>query len=254
MAYNKLSAEFYDLDPTYPPDREVAFYAQFLRQSVPGPWLEAMSGSGRILIPLLQQGFEVEGVDNSVHMLARCKERLKQLNLHAPIYDQSVTELSLPKKYSGIMVCFASFQLLFDRAAAINTLHRFKDHLLPGGTLLIDIFIPWQSIKRAIKSDGTLARSVRLQDVPVQSVQGAGFSIERQATVDVYAHEQYVVVRNEYAKLDMQGTIIDVEQEEMYFMWYYRYEMALLLEQVGFKSVNIFDLNEETAVYQATVE
>lgn len=249
-SYNKLSAEFYDLDPTYPPEKEVAFLSSFIEQGVPGPWLEAMSGSGRILIPLLQKGFDVEGVDNSAHMLMRCKERMEQLNLDTPLYDQSVVQLALPKKYSGIIICFASFQLLSDRELAIKTLHRFKEHLLPGGMLLIDIFVPWQSIKRAIVGN-TLERHARIEDAPAQWVQGNDFSIERKATIDVYPYEQYVIVNNNYLKRDTQNNVIDSEQEQMFFLWYYRYEMALLLEQSGFKTVNIIDQSDETVTYQA---
>jgi len=61
MAYNKLSSEFYDLDPTYSPEKEVAFLSPLIEQGVPGPWLEAISGSARILVPLLQKGFVFEG-------------------------------------------------------------------------------------------------------------------------------------------------------------------------------------------------
>lgn len=249
-SYSSLSAEFYDLDPTYPPEKEVAFLSPFIEHSVPGPWLEAMSGSGRILIPLLQKGFVVEGVDNSPHMLARCKERLNKINRDVPIYDQSVTELSLPKKYSGIIICFASWQLLPDRAQAIKALQLLKDHLLPGGMILIDIFVPWESIKRCIVN-GTLMRHMRIENAPVQIVQGPDFSIERRATIDVLPYEQYTVVCNSYAKKDSQGIVIATEEEEMFFLWYHRYEMVLLLEQVGFKTVNIFHQNDEMITYQA---
>lgn len=248
--YSSLSAEFYDLDPTYPPEKEVAFLSPFIEQSVPGPWLEAMSGSGRILIPLLQKGFVVEGVDNSPHMMARCTERMKQLNLQAPIYDQSVTELMLPKKYSGIIICFASFQLLPDREIALKTLQRLKEHLLPGGMLLIDIFVPWESIKRCIVA-GTLLRHVRIENAPVQLVRGVDFSIERSAKIDVLAYEQYTVVANSYTKRDCHGVVLATEEEEMLFLWYYRYEMALLLEQAGFTTVNIIDQSDEMITYQA---
>lgn len=251
--YHKLSAEFYDLDPTYPPEKEVAFFSSFIEQGIPGPWLEAMSGSGRILIPLLQRGYAVEGVDNSEHMLARCVARMKHLNLITLVYDQSILELALPKKYSGIIICFASFQLIEDRAQAIATLHRLKEHLLPGGMLLIDLFVPWSSLKRAIVG-GTLLQYVHIDDAPVQKVRDAhGATIARKATIDVYPYEQYVLVHNAYTKYDAQGEVVATEQEVMKFYWYYRYEMALLLQEVGFSIVNIIDQNEEMVTYQALI-
>lgn len=252
-AYNTLSAEFYDLDPTYPPDQEVAFLSSFIDNSVPGPWLEAMSGSGRILIPLLQKGFEVEGVDNSPYMIARCKDRMKKSNVQTAIYNQSVTALTLPKKYSGIIICFASFQLLPNRAMALQALHSLKEHLLPGGMILIDIFIPWQSIKRCIVENTLLAR-MHIENTPMQSVRASeGAWIERRATIDVFPQEQMLVVFNDYTKHDHSGVVVATEREEMTYLWYHRYEMTYLLEKAGFSTVHIIDQNQEIVTYQALV-
>lgn len=250
ISYNRLSAEFYDLDLTYPPEKEVAFLSSFIEQGVQGPWLEAMSGSGRILIPLLQKGYVVEGVDNSKSMLARCIERMKQLNLKTEIYDQSVVRLALPKKYSGIIICFASFQLL-DRADAIETLRRLKEHLLPGGMILIDLFVPWESIKKCIVK-GDLISQLTIDDAPALRVQTQeGDYIERSARIDMRARDQYIVSHATYTKYNAQGIMQHAEHEEITLNWYYRYEMVLLLEQGGFKQVNIIDQNEEMVTYQA---
>lgn len=252
--YHKLSAEFYHLDPTYPPDLEVAFFSYFLEHSVPGPWLEAMSGAGRVLIPLLQKGFVIEGVDNSPSMLDLCSNTMQQKGVDTQLYDQSVIELSLPKKYSGIIICFASFQLLPDREIAMQTLVKLKEHLLPGGMLIIDIYVPWESIKKAMRA-GVLLRHAYIKDVPVQRVQsGNGQAIERATVLDVYAHDQYVLSSNTYTKYDAQGAIIATEEEKMIFMWYYRHEFVYMLEKVGFKTVNVIDLTDEMVAYQALMD
>ena len=43
--------------------------AEFLKK-FPGPALEVGSGSGRLMFPLLQMGFEIEGLELSADMLA----------------------------------------------------------------------------------------------------------------------------------------------------------------------------------------
>ena len=66
-----------------------------------GPYLEAMCGSGRLLIPLLEQGFSIDGVDNSAEMLKSCLNRCKSLNIKVDLFGRSLQELSIPKKYSS---------------------------------------------------------------------------------------------------------------------------------------------------------
>jgi ubiquinone/menaquinone biosynthesis C-methylase UbiE len=75
----------------------VAFYDTQLR-SAKGPILEAMCGSGKLLIPLLKKGLLLDGVDNSSHMLESCQRRCKAQNLNVSLYNQSLQNLTLPQK------------------------------------------------------------------------------------------------------------------------------------------------------------
>jgi hypothetical protein len=117
--------------------------------------------------------------------------------------------------------------------------------------LIIDLFIPWQSIKRCIVSN-QLLKHARIEHIPVQRVIcPSGGSIERRAIMDVYPYEQYLIVANDYEKKDEHGVPVATELEKMYYSWYYRYEMVYLLEQAGFSTVRIIDYNEEMIAYQA---
>lgn len=69
-SYLNLCTEFYDLTKAEAGPKEVAFYEKLLG-TAKGPILEAMCGSGRLLIPLLKEGLVLEGVDNSSHMLQK---------------------------------------------------------------------------------------------------------------------------------------------------------------------------------------
>ncbi|MFO7787927.1 MAG: class I SAM-dependent methyltransferase [Halospina sp.] len=68
-SYGKLSTAFYDLDKPYPPPDALAFYTHYAR-AAGSPILEPMCGSGRFLIPLMQEGFKITGVDASYDMLS----------------------------------------------------------------------------------------------------------------------------------------------------------------------------------------
>ena len=69
QSYGKLCTQFYDLDkPSAPPDA-LAFYLEHARQAN-GPVLEAMCGSGRFLVPMMQAGIDMDGLDASSDMLS----------------------------------------------------------------------------------------------------------------------------------------------------------------------------------------
>src|SRR5215207_11046001 len=60
---------------------ELAFYSGFIEDSGQ-PALDAGCGTGRLLIPLLRAGFDIDGSDLSPDMLAHCREKAQRLGLH----------------------------------------------------------------------------------------------------------------------------------------------------------------------------
>ena len=119
-AYKKLCTEFYDICKPEACPNEVAFYTKIL-EKVQGPILEAMCGSGRLLLPLARLGFQIDGVDNSAEMLASCEKRSLSENLRVSLFNQTIENLSL-KKYALIFIALGSFQLIADRTKALKVL------------------------------------------------------------------------------------------------------------------------------------
>ncbi|MDQ3234278.1 MAG: class I SAM-dependent methyltransferase, partial [Pseudobdellovibrionaceae bacterium] len=76
--YGELSTQVYDIDkPVGRSFGEIEFYSRHLT-GLSGPILEPAVGSGRVLIPLLKAGYQVEGFDISPEMLDSCKKRLHE--------------------------------------------------------------------------------------------------------------------------------------------------------------------------------
>ncbi len=69
--YGALCTEIYDIDKPPGSLPDVPFYLDRLA-GTKGPILEAACGTGRLLIPLLEAGLEVEGFDQSQDMLEVC--------------------------------------------------------------------------------------------------------------------------------------------------------------------------------------
>lgn len=112
---------------------------EFLRPYVEAgqPALDVACGTGRVLIPLLQAGLDVDGSDLSPDMLALCRERAEREGLAPNLYAQATHELDLPRTYRTISMC-GSFGLGGNAAHDSEALRRLYDHVEPGGLLVLD--------------------------------------------------------------------------------------------------------------------
>ena len=120
---------------------EIDFFRQFVEAGRPA--LDAGCGTGRLLIPYLKAGLDVDGADISGDMLALCRERAEHEGLRAPnLYAQALSALDLPRRYRTILVC-GVFGLGSERADDFEALRRLYEHLEPGGTLVLDNHFPW---------------------------------------------------------------------------------------------------------------
>lgn len=84
---------------------------------------------------------KVDGCDVSADMIAVCREKAASSGLTPNLYVQPMHALDLPRTYRTIFVCGA-FGLGSNRERDAQALTRFRD-LAPGGTLLIDIEVPY---------------------------------------------------------------------------------------------------------------
>lgn len=231
-SYRALCTEFYDLTKPEAGSKELTFYTNLFKD-VQGPILEAMCGSGRVLIPLAKIGFEIEGVDSSLEMLASCKKRFSGV-----LYNQNLENLSLPKKYAAIFIAVGSFQLIFNPEAALKVLRNLHSHLLPGGVLILDTYIPdFENVD--------LKRKVQCAD-------GAEMILHTQTRID--PHNQLEICHNHYEKW-MKDQVIATEDEDLTIRWYQPSEMKSLLTKVGFSYIDMqehsFAPNEKSFIYLA---
>jgi len=142
--YYGMMAEFWDLFRGDTSTWEDRFFYLDVVKNYGLPVLDVGCGTGRILLDFMQQGIDIDGVDNSPDMLALLEQKAEKLNLHPTVYQQEMTELSLPRKYQTILVPSSSFQLLLDAALPAVAINRFYEHLLPGGVLVMPFMTLWK--------------------------------------------------------------------------------------------------------------
>ncbi len=97
--YGPLAGEIYELDkPMGHSFGDVEYYTRSL-SGVSGRILEPATGTGRILIPLLEAGHEVDGLDVSPDMLAICRQQCHDRGLNPVLLDADMTSFTRPATY-----------------------------------------------------------------------------------------------------------------------------------------------------------
>jgi ubiquinone/menaquinone biosynthesis C-methylase UbiE len=228
--YYGMMAEFWDLfrgDTSTWEDR--FFYLDVVKKYGP-PVLDVGCGTGRILLDFMQQGIDIDGVDNSPDMLALCREKAEKLNLKPTIYQQEMHELSLPRKYQTILVPSSSFQLLLDAALPLIAINRFYEHLLPGGVLAMPFMTLWKQ-GNPLESEFT-REAIRPEDgVTVRRWQYSRFDPDTDLEDAI---DRYEIIRD--------GKVIASEEHKQSpaTRSYTQEQAVALYQKAGFRDIQVF--------------
>ena len=136
--YGALAAEIYDIDKPIGSLPDTAFHLERLA-GIEGPILEPACGTGRTLAALLEAGHDVTGFDASPDMLARCRATCAARGYTPPLSQQLFEDFRYDHLFAAIIVPVGTFTLIDDFAVAMSVLRRFRNHLQPGGLLVIDM-------------------------------------------------------------------------------------------------------------------
>lgn len=222
--YSSLSTELYDF--TKPVGHsvrgDIEYYLERLK-GTKGKILEAAVGSGRFLIPLLENGYTVDGIDYSPQMLTSCRERCRERGLNPNLYEGNLCNFSLPSKYEAIVIPTGSFCLIETLEKAKETLKCFYSHLITGGRVIIDLEIPngWRT--------GEISTST------FSLSEEEGILLENKS-VEINWISQYTLSHLKYEKW-RKGKLVDTELQKFKMRWYGLEEFKFILESIGFSEI-----------------
>jgi SAM-dependent methyltransferase len=239
--YGTLCSELYDLTKPvgghYP---DVPYYLRRLA-AIGGRILEAAVGTGRLLVPLLRGGLQVEGIDSSTEMLAYCRRNCASAGFQPTLYCGELQTMDLPNRYNAIVISFGSFMLLSGPGEPTAALDRMRRHLLPGGRLFLDVDAPGACAARYESRDvrrvanGPDGSTIVLLDVPI------GYDATNRIERRVLSYEKW-----------SDGRIIAREVQDFHLRRYQPDEVTALLAGAGFANVDVCgDYAEETAAATA---
>jgi len=134
-----LIAPFYDIEHAHF-DEDVNLYINFA-ELCGGPLLELACGSGRLLVPLACEGYELTGVDNSRSMLNLAQRALEEAGVadQCTLVQENMSSVRLGQKFRLAFIALGSFGHVCTRQEQRQTLAVVHDHLIAGSKFILDI-------------------------------------------------------------------------------------------------------------------
>jgi len=212
--------------------REIALFGQ--------PALDMGCGVGRLLLPLLRAGLDVDGCDISADMLRHCREKATAQGLEPRLYQQPMHALDLPRKYRTIFIC-ASFNLAGGRMNGLATLRRCFAHLHDGGALLFDIDAEyawhegWEKWEPANRK--TLPEPWP-DEAKCRIASDGSEYVERQRMLSVDPLEQKMVREVRIEKWFL-GKLVSSQEYIQHRTLYLPNEVLLMLHVAGFREITV---------------
>jgi SAM-dependent methyltransferase len=201
------------------------FYVALAREAN-GPVLDIACGTGRILLPCLQAGVDIEGLDLFEPMLKTLRAKATALGLAPRLHHADMSDFSLPRRYGLLMIPFNAFIHNMTQEAQIHCLQLCREHLLPEGRLTFDTFFP------SLKIIGTPEKTRVLEGEMPHPQTGLPIRMYDTRTFDRVAQVQHSV--NDIELLAADGSVQTVHRSEVSSRYIYKQEMALLLRVAGF--------------------
>ncbi|GKU80563.1 class I SAM-dependent methyltransferase [Paenibacillus sp. L3-i20] len=230
--YGELCTEVYELTKKIGQslNGDIEYYQKRLKHCE-GRVLEAMVGSGRVFIPLLESGLLVDGVDYSVQMLDTCRQHCKDRGLEANLYRADLKELDLPNKYEAIIVPGGSFLLIEQRSESIEVLKRLYEHLESGGRIIMDLFLPDNQFNSSDIGKWNGSATYHLPNGDIITMESKLVEADLFFQQNEVSYLKYEKWRN--------GELIQTELQRFALRWYGVEEFKYILESVGFTDVTV---------------
>ena len=235
--HHGLVAEWWAVFNTDGP--EIEYFGRYVRAGQPA--LDAGCGTGRLLLPWLRAGYDVDGTDVSPDMIKFCREPRPRRGVRADATRPAPPRARDPRRYRTIVAC-GVFGLASTRRQDEEALRRFYEHLEPGGTLLLDNEVPYVDHMRW----GFWPRQQRKVHFPEpwpecgasrQALDGSVYEMRTRArSADPLDQSVVLEMRIEKRRGDK---LVAAEEHELSVRGFLRDELVMMLERAGFADVEV---------------
>jgi SAM-dependent methyltransferase len=207
------------------------FYLE-LAQAARGPVLDVGCGTGRILLKWLDAGIDGEGLDLSAALLERLREKALARRLQPRVHQADMRTFQLGRRFSLITIIFNAFMHNLTTDEQLATLARCREHLVPGGVIAFDAYVP--SLELLAAPENT--RDLELEMTHPET----GLPVRLYDTRSFDRVGQLQHSRMDVEMLDAKGDVMATHPSQTTVRWIYKPEMELLLRLAGFARWEIY--------------
>ncbi len=183
--------------------------------------LEPLCGSGRFLIPFMERGLDICGMDLSSEMLAK----LKQKNPDADVIQADILEYSSTQLYDYIFISSGSVSLFTDMDLCKKILKKLKGMLAPDGKFVFAV---------DTVADRSPDHDSYQTSIAVKTKEGFDLVLKSRS---YYEEESQTQFSPSVYELYDETTLLQSEPMDFQLHLYQFGEMEAYLEEIGFKTV-----------------
>lgn len=225
-----LIAPFYDAEHAHFSE-DLDMYSNYAELSG-GRLLELACGSGRVLLPLAQQGYDITGVDTSADMLALARKRLQAAGVadRCTLVQQDMCALHLEQKFRLAFIALGSFAHIISRQAQQQALAAIRTHLSSGATFIVD----------SSNDDVRYLENMSGQLIHQGTWQNDDGTVLTHFVSPASSREKHSLELTHFYDQHRQGATVQRTVATTYLYLFERSEMELLLEGAGFVVKDIY--------------
>lgn len=199
------------------------------------PILEVGSGTGRVLIPTAEAGFEITGIDPNASRVNICIDEIARhgLSEKAQAIVASILDFETDRRFCLVTMPFRSFQHILTPQEQEIALRNIFTLLEPGGHCIIDIFNPNIQFLANSKLGEEISDGVPLTRPDGKTVELRSRVVKRDYTRQIQLCEEIYVLRGRDG----------VEQRIVLpftTRYTFKFEIEYLSRLVGFQVIETF--------------
>lgn len=220
--YGNLCTEMYEILHKEAPQDELAFYLSYAQRDM--SILEPLCGSGRFLVPFLERGLSIKGVDNSREMLEKLLEKAPD----AAVVQSNIEDYRTTERFDYIFISSGSVSLFTDMSLCKAILTKMKELLKKDGKFVfaVDTVASRCPDREAYSTD----TAVDIEENSRLVIQSKSYYDE--ATRTQFCPSIYELYHN--------GTLLQQEQMDFQIHLYELGEMDAILQEIGFQKVKVY--------------
>ena len=199
-----------------------------------------MCGTGRFLLALQKEGYEVHGFDASEAMLEKLHVKAKDKQIKPTVWYGFVQDLAQTQKYSLIFIPSGSFSLITERKDIQKSLKTIYDYLDDKGCFVFEV-----ETQNSVPSELGIWRGSRWRMSDGKMILLSQLAILEEEVC--YSVGKYELLEG--------NTVIQTEIEEYQIRIYQDRTLLIgLLYSVGFKEVRMVKAFDRSAIPNETDE